>query len=40
MLTNKEYIDSGILEQYVLGITGIEESKEVEIMAAANLAVS
>lgn len=39
MLTNKEYIDSGILEQYVLGITGIEESKEVEIMAAANPAI-
>jgi mannose-6-phosphate isomerase-like protein (cupin superfamily) len=36
MLTNKEYIDSGILEQYVLGISGTEESKEVEMMAAAN----
>ena len=36
MLTNKEYIDSGILEQYVLGIASTAESNEVEMMAAAN----
>ena len=35
-MTNKKYIDSGILEQYVLGVAGTEESKEVEMMAAAN----
>lgn len=39
MLTNKEYIDSGILEQYVLGFTGAEESKEVELMAATDPAI-
>ena len=36
MLTNKEYIDSGILEQYVLGIASTAESDEVEMMAANN----
>ena len=39
MLSNKEYIDSGILEQYVLGCAGTEESKEVEMMAAADPAI-
>jgi mannose-6-phosphate isomerase-like protein (cupin superfamily) len=36
MLTNQEYIDSGILEQYVLGLADPDESKEVEMMAAAD----
>ena len=31
----KEYIESGILESYVLGITNAEESAEVEEMSAA-----
>jgi len=31
----KEYIESGILESYVLGTTNAEESVEVEEMAAA-----
>ena len=31
----KEYIESGILESYILGTTSIEESTEVEEMAAA-----
>jgi mannose-6-phosphate isomerase-like protein (cupin superfamily) len=35
MLSSKEYIDSGVLEQYVLGIAGVEECVEVEQMAAA-----
>lgn len=39
MLNNKEYIDSGILEQYVLGFADAEDCKEVEIMAAADPAV-
>ena len=39
MLTINEYIDSGILEQYVLAIASSEESKEVEMMAAANPAI-
>ena len=34
MKTIKEYIESGILESYVLGITNAEESAEVEEMAA------
>ena len=33
----RDYISSGILEQYVLGNTGKEESMEVERMAAAHL---
>ncbi len=32
----KEFIESGILEQYVLGTTGNEESQEVERMASAH----
>lgn len=32
----KDYIDSGILEQYVLGITSPEETKDVELMAIAH----
>ncbi|MGZ8557229.1 MAG: cupin domain-containing protein [Chitinophagaceae bacterium] len=36
MLTTKEYIDSGILEQYVLGNASPEECKEVEMRAAAD----
>ena len=39
MLSNKPYIDSGILEQYVLGYADAEECKEVEIMAAADPAI-
>ena len=35
MKTVKKYIESGILESYVLGITDVEESAEVEEMAAA-----
>ncbi|MES2430964.1 MAG: cupin domain-containing protein [Bacteroidota bacterium] len=36
MLTSKEYIESGILELYVLGMTNADESKEVEIRVAAD----
>jgi mannose-6-phosphate isomerase-like protein (cupin superfamily) len=39
MKTGKEYIDSGILEQYVLGGTSAEESREVELRAAADPAI-
>ena len=39
MLTGKEYIDSGILEQYVLGTASSDECKEVEMMAAADPAI-
>lgn len=35
-MTNKDYINSGILEQYVLGHTSPLETKEVEMMAAAD----
>ncbi len=35
-MTNKEFIDSGILEQYVLGIASDSECAEVERMAAVN----
>ncbi len=35
MLISKEYIESGILEQYVLGTLSDVETKEVETMAAA-----
>ena len=35
-MTSKEYIDSGILEQYVLGIASASERQEVERMAAAH----
>ncbi len=36
MLNSSEYINSGILEQYVLGIASDEACKEVELMAAAD----
>ena len=39
MLTSKEYIDSGILEQYVLGNASSDEATEVERMAAADPAI-
>jgi quercetin dioxygenase-like cupin family protein len=39
MVTGNNYINSGILEQYVLGIATDEECKEVEIMAASDAAV-
>lgn len=39
MKTGKEYIDSGILEQYVLGNTSPEESREVALRAAADPAI-
>lgn len=39
MKTGKEYIDSGILEQYVLGCTSTEESMEVERRAAQDAAI-
>jgi mannose-6-phosphate isomerase-like protein (cupin superfamily) len=35
-MTSKEYIDSGILEIYVMGMASHSEREEVEIMAAAN----
>ena len=35
-MTCKEYIDSGILETYVMGIASHSEREEVEMMAAAN----
>lgn len=35
-MTSKEYIDSGILEKYVMGMTSHSEREEVEMMAAAN----
>ncbi|MEO8712424.1 MAG: hypothetical protein ABI405_09895, partial [Parafilimonas sp.] len=35
-MTTREFIQSGILEQYVLGITNAEESAEVEQLAAAD----
>jgi mannose-6-phosphate isomerase-like protein (cupin superfamily) len=36
MKTEKEFIDSGILELYVLGCTSAEESKEVELLALSS----
>lgn len=39
MKTSKDYIDSGILEQYVLGHTSPGESEEVEMMAASDPAI-
>ncbi len=39
MLTSKEFIESGILEQYVLGAATSEERRQVELMAAADRAV-
>lgn len=38
-MTSKEYIDSGILEMYVLGVASPVEQEEVEQMAAANLVI-
>ena len=35
-MTSKEYIDSGILENYVMGMASHSEREEVEMMAAAN----
>ncbi|MEO9022984.1 MAG: cupin domain-containing protein [Ginsengibacter sp.] len=35
-MTSKEYIDSGILENYVMGIASHSEQEEVEMMATAN----
>lgn len=35
-MTSKEYIDSGILENYVMGTASHSEREEVEMMAAAN----
>jgi mannose-6-phosphate isomerase-like protein (cupin superfamily) len=39
MLSSSDYINSGILEQYVLGITSDEECREVEMMAASDVTV-
>jgi len=39
MTTGREYIDSGILEQYVLGLTSAGQSVEVEQRAAADPAI-
>ena len=39
MKRGKEYIRSGILEQYVLGYTSQAESKEVELLAATDPAI-
>jgi quercetin dioxygenase-like cupin family protein len=39
MLNSREYIESGILEQYVLGIASEEECMEVEKMAASDIAI-
>lgn len=36
MTNGNEYINSGILELYVLGCTTAEQTREVELMAAAN----
>ena len=39
MLSNKEYIESGILELYILGITSEDETKDVEMMASSDPAI-
>ena len=39
MLSSKEYIESGILELYILGITSEDETKAVEMMASSDPAV-
>jgi quercetin dioxygenase-like cupin family protein len=39
MLSSSDYINSGILEQYVLGIASDEECREVEMMAASDVMV-
>ena len=38
-MTSKEYIDSGILEMYVMGMASQSEQEDVEMMAAANPAI-
>ena len=38
-MTSKEYIDSGILEMYVMGMASHSEQEDVEMMAAANPAI-
>lgn len=38
-MTNKEFINSGILEQYVLGLASGEEIKQVELLAATDPAI-
>ncbi|MEO8819572.1 MAG: cupin domain-containing protein [Ginsengibacter sp.] len=35
-MTSREFIDSGILEQYVMGLASRQEREEVEMMAEAN----
>ncbi|MEO6136125.1 MAG: cupin domain-containing protein [Ginsengibacter sp.] len=35
-MTSKEYIDSGMIEKYVMGMVSDSEKEEVELMAAAN----
>lgn len=35
-MTSREFIDSGILEQYVMGLASIQEREEVEMMAEAH----
>lgn len=39
MTTGKNYIESGILEQYVLGHTSPDETREIELVAAADPAI-
>lgn len=39
MLSSKEYIESGILELYVLGITSEDQTKAVEMMASSDPAI-
>ncbi len=39
MLSSKEYIESGILELYILGITSEDETKAVEMMASSDPAI-
>lgn len=39
MLSSKEYIESGILEQYVLGIANADECREVALLAATDIAI-
>ncbi|MEP7237746.1 MAG: cupin domain-containing protein [Ferruginibacter sp.] len=39
MLSAKEYIESGILEQYVLGIADADVCREIELLAASDAAV-
>lgn len=39
MFNAKEYIESGILEQYILGIANDDECKQVELLAATDMAI-